>query len=173
MPGPGKLGCRLVHTSRRTQSVIPKLQRIYDVASAFRAAIERVDDRILPVGLQNFPEQCDDEACLYLATALKAQGLGDFTRAATEFMPEHITTTDGLEPFGHVWLEQDDIVVDITGDQFRPSLPPVFVAMSSEWHDALREHLFRFSGDIFTLYPPATQEELRTYQRLSESAFGV
>lgn len=68
-----------------------------------------------------------------LGAYLKEHGLGTFA-----YVLGH--RPDGnhpdRQPFSHAWLRQDDIVVDITADQFDDAPASVIVATDSPWHKA-------------------------------------
>ena len=77
-------------------------------------------------GRRNFPKDCCHHAAALLRLYLFDQGLGLFDKA------------EGRRPDGreHVWVRQNDIVIDITADQFDEGQAKVIVTRHSPWHAA-------------------------------------
>lgn len=107
-------------------SVKRDLETIRTVATRFRAAIEATDFGGHDFNLTNFPKDCCHHAAALLRLYLFDQGLGLFDKA------------EGRRPDGreHVWVRQNDIVIDITADQFDEGQAKVIVTRHSPWHAA-------------------------------------
>ena len=91
---------------------------IRSLSGDFRAAIHRtchVLARLSP-DFRHFPRGSCSSACFLLGRWLTENRHRDF---------DYVSLNDGT--CSHVWLQNDDLVVDITGDQFGPPVPPVFV----------------------------------------------
>lgn len=80
---------------------------ILEAATRFRLAIETTEKSRLSASFRRFPWGSCGDASVLLGKFLKDQGLGDFTLVVGR-------SYDGQ----HAWLEQDDVMVDITADQF-------------------------------------------------------
>ena len=99
------------------------LFRLQDHAARFRGAIESCDKSDLPPTFMDFPRGSCGDASLLLAKFLEESGFGLFNY----FLGEQNENS-------HAWLENGDVVVDITADQF-PDMPDsVVVARNSKWH---------------------------------------
>lgn len=93
----------------------------------FRDAIERADKRHLPITRQDFPRGASGDATLLLAKYRERQGSGRFN-----YM---LGSRNG---HSHSWMQQGDLIVDITADQFPDVAEPVIVARQSSWHAKFR-----------------------------------
>ena len=112
------------------------IQWIHGCASDFRRAIDQLVRRGELRGgllrLAQFPRASCQDASMLLGTYLKDSGLGVFDyvfgwRRADRPLTPVVET--------HGWLEQGDIVVDITADQFtNEAIESVVVSRHSEWH---------------------------------------
>lgn len=125
-------------------------------ASCFRAAIERCERKRLTICMQNFPSGSCGDATPLLGTHFIEKGLGTFMCALG-------SRSDG-SPHGHqshAWLEADDLMVDITADQFPEIDQRVIVTRHSDWHAAFKrdDMLQRHPAD-FRVYDPRTVSEL-------------
>jgi hypothetical protein len=99
-------------------------------AIRFRKEIEKSDPDVLRlIFFGRFPRGCCGDASNLLATYLKEKGLGDFG---------YVLAYRGSAEEGthrqHAWLEQDDLIVDITADQFEDAEQGVIVSVDSAWH---------------------------------------
>lgn len=110
-------------------------ERLYQTAQKFRHAIEDTDISEEVVGregylrMQNFPSSACAEACsilgIYLVENQKIDPLA------------HRTGQIGVQDqwYGsHHWLVHDNIVIDISADQFPIVDEPVIVSHESEFH---------------------------------------
>jgi hypothetical protein len=100
---------------------------IRKLATEFRAAIERCPRAQLPIGFCDFPYGACGDATLILAKYLERNGHTGFVYVL------------GMRDGGsHAWLGRDDLVVDITADQFGDQHQPVIVESGSKWHELFR-----------------------------------
>jgi hypothetical protein len=118
------------------------ITRILGLSAEFRAAIEVTSRPNLPITFENFPRGSCGDAILLLAKFLEENECGSFHYVLGE-----------REERSHAWLEQCDLIVDITGDQFADMPHPVFVKRRSRWHASFngkRQYVADF--DIFDEY---------------------
>jgi hypothetical protein len=101
------------------------------LAAQFRAAIESCPKDLLPIRFARFPFGSCGDTCLLLSKWLEEKGQSGFVYV------EGIRGK-GSNVQSHAWLERDGIVVDITGDQFGPDQPSVYVGPRSPLHNAFR-----------------------------------
>jgi hypothetical protein len=81
-----------------------------------------------PVGLRNFPSgACSDSA------ALLGQLLKDILEIDTQFYSGTKKIKETLT--SHAWLKAGKVFVDITADQFEEIDSPIWVTVTSRWHD--------------------------------------
>lgn len=124
------------------------LPSLYDHAAHFRAAIESCDRSSLPVSFERFPRGACGDATLLLAKFLEESGFGKFNYVLGE-----------RNGSSHAWLENGEVITDITADQF-PDMPhPVFVAGESEWHSSFNGEVLHVA-DI-EIYDEHTRATLR------------
>lgn len=90
----------------------------------FRRAIENCDKNILPASFHSFPTASCGDASIILAHYLKEKGFGEFDYILGKRMEK-----------SHGWLKQNEIVVDITADQFEDNNESVIVTINSKWHN--------------------------------------
>lgn len=105
------------------------MEQLEIFARLFRTAIEQTPRDSLPITLQKFPAGACGDATLLLGHYLKSQGLGDF---------EYVQGQRGEaeDRHSHAWLRQEDILIDITADQFSEIDAPVIVTNDTAWHDS-------------------------------------
>ncbi len=97
------------------------------VALAFRRGFMNADLSNAPGALPHFPDGCCNWGSYMMGHFLKyEQRLKPFEVIGERFAP------DGTDQ--HSWLRVDEIIVDITSDEFPDSEAPVIVGLSSEWH---------------------------------------
>jgi hypothetical protein len=89
----------------------------------FRRAIEKCDKNLLPASFHSFPTGSCGDASIILAHYLKEKGFGKFDYILGERMGK-----------SHGWLKQNEIIIDITADQFVDNNESVIVTINSEWH---------------------------------------
>ena len=91
----------------------------------FRSALERLTTDY--PGLARFPRGSCGDACELLGEYLSDAGLGRWTYKCGWDSEERRRS--------HAWLEQDEIIIDITADQFDDlDAPPTIVSLDREWH---------------------------------------
>lgn len=104
-------------------------QKIERIACAFRRAIELTPKNLLPIGFAEFPLGSCGDTCLILGRHFIESGCGEF---------DYVLGTRGdvsrNTQCSHAWLMHEDIVVDITGDQFSDFGLRVFVGRASAFH---------------------------------------
>lgn len=108
-------------------------KRIETLATQFRKALENCPKEILPVGFEKFPTGSCGDACLLLGRYLRDSGLGDF-----DYVLGEAGAHDDDTWHSHAWLQQGDLIVDITADQFADFDYPVVVTTDSQWHRKYR-----------------------------------
>jgi hypothetical protein len=87
----------------------------------------------MTVTMRDFPNGSCGDASLLLARYLRDNNAGEFQYVLGERgVGEHWTS--------HAWLEQNEIVVDITADQFEGFAIPVLVSISSPFHDEFEKN---------------------------------
>ncbi len=129
--------------------------RIRDLVERFRAAIEECDFKLLPIAFREFPSGSCGDAALILAKYLKENGQEGFVYVCG--------MRDG---HSHAWLQRDDLIVDITGDQFSDNHDPVCVSRGSAWHAEFE--IDRESSSDIDLYTDFTRFNLgAAFDRIS------
>ncbi|BDI33354.1 hypothetical protein CCAX7_54050 [Capsulimonas corticalis] len=103
---------------------------IRSVATSLRKELESGSYDV-STGLSAFPVGACGAAAEILQRRLKAAGMGEFKYICRyRYPPDGRTVT-------HAWLEKDDLIVDITADQFEgEGQDPVIVTRFSPWHAA-------------------------------------
>jgi hypothetical protein len=107
-----------------------ELEAIGFRAKQFCAALERCDRGLLPITFEEFPRGSCGDATLLLAKYLQHSGLGLFNYVCGSI---HEGAERGFQ--SHAWLQREDIIVDITADQFDGVREPVIVTRDHSWHD--------------------------------------
>ena len=89
-----------------------------------RSAFERIDKSNLPITFKNFPRGACGDTCEVLAEILKELGYGKF---------QYVT---GRRENGnsHAWLQQKNLVIDITADQFEEISTPIYIGPLNSWY---------------------------------------
>ena len=85
--------------------------RIRELAKRFREAILKCDRVELPLSLADFPNCSCADASILLGTYFKDNGIDGFNLIKGK-------RGEGKSLETHYWLEKDDMLVDITADQF-------------------------------------------------------
>lgn len=99
-----------------------RVDRLRLVCREFRHAIEACERMRLAEAFEKFPRGSCFAASMILAKYLAGAGFGRFRL---------MTGARGDET--HAWLQNEELIVDITADQFGDS-PAVFVGRTSIWH---------------------------------------
>jgi hypothetical protein len=118
-------------------------------AARFRNAIERCPRNDLPT-LRSFPRgSCGDASIL----------LGEYLHQAGHGQWDYVAGERELDLHSHAWLEHDEMIVDITADQFDDVTEPVIVTSDRSWHRQFSYPEPRHPALIDT-YDPATRTTL-------------
>jgi hypothetical protein len=103
------------------------INKLLIIANKFRSAFEETDLSEAPGFLPGFPEGCCSWASYMIGNYLKYElGLNPI-----EIQAER-DAYDGNDP--HSWIVVNDIIIDITSDEFDDSNEKVIVSSNSEWH---------------------------------------
>lgn len=105
----------------------PDLNIIREYALGFRTAILRCPKESLPVALRQFPKGSCGDASLLLAMYLSTKKLEPL---------QYIVGVKRRQ--SHAWLQLDDIIIDITADQFDESKDAVIVTKDDGWHKTFK-----------------------------------
>ncbi len=109
--------------------------KIKTLSEKFRQAILRCDRSELPYSFDNFPANSCSEASRLLGTYLKDNGFGDFN-----FVKGKRGHGDTLET--HYWLQKDNVIVDITANQFNGIDAVVLITnMDSALHNSFDQEI--------------------------------
>ena len=120
------------------------------LAAEFRNAIIKSQSTTLPYSLQNFPRgACGDASLL----------LGKFYQEMEVGVPQYIC---GINEDGHshAWLQFDNIIIDITIDQFNDVNEQVVVTTNNSWHSKFIPDIEKHPAD-FDEYDTSTRVSLR------------
>lgn len=99
---------------------------VWKIASAVRQAIESCAPTELP--WSSFPRGACGDTSLVLGQVLEDEGFPGFMYICGKKYKD-----DGRET-SHAWLQNGQLIVDITADQFPDVHQPVIVTIDSEWH---------------------------------------
>ncbi len=111
----------------------------------FRLAIEKCKSEFEMLPLRSFPRGSCGDASLLLSEFLLECGHGEFDYMLGE-----------REKRSHAWLQQGNLIVDMTADQFQDQPRQVIVTPESKWHldfKGKRQH-----GANIRLYSVEVQE---------------
>ncbi len=113
-----------------------------------REALERMPQQRRPISLANFPSGSCGDTCLVVGTYLhEVCGLPLFDYVCGERGSQVDNSWTS-----HAWLKKDDLIVDITADQFPDGPGKVIVAEHSLWHQQFETEVPRPAS--LTLYAP-------------------
>jgi len=106
-----------------------EMKRVVEIAWHMRRAIEAVPKNELPLPMSNFPVgACCDASLL----------LGTYLIECREWGFLYVRGERGLQAdkswTSHGWLTRDDLIIDITADQFADAPAAVIVERNSLWH---------------------------------------
>lgn len=104
----------------------------------FRKAIIKYGIKKLPISFHEFPMGSCGDASLLLGKYLDEMGLGKFDYVCGE-----------LGKQSHAWLEKDNIIVDITADQFDGVAEEVVVTDNNDFHKRFEEDFRHLYIDSF------------------------
>jgi hypothetical protein len=137
-----------------------ELAALSAIATRVRQALECASREELLENWTAFPRGTCGDTSLVLCAFLADAGFAGF-----ELVCGERGSHEGGTYSSHAWLQRDQLVVDITADQFMDGPGPVVVADASEWHRGF----YVSSKDIgdFREYPVEQVVKLHTlYHRL-------
>jgi len=129
--------------------------KIREAAVNFRNAIE-LCSASLGVAFNNFPKGSCGDTVLMLGTYLIDMNLGKF-----QYVLGNLGSHKNGTWKSHAWLQSNDLIVDITADQFDERTEKVIVGKETIWHKKLNgkpQHVADFR--IFDLYTKARLENM-------------
>lgn len=103
--------------------------QILKMAKRFRRAIENIPPAARPIGMRSFPQGACGDTALLFGAFLADQSITGFMYVCGE----RGTMSDGNWT-SHAWLQRDQLVVDLTADQFPDAPTAVIVSAPSIWH---------------------------------------
>jgi len=130
--------------------------QITQIATNLRAALEQAQSAEVSIPwLSRFPQNC----CNFTSNLLLLELAGNVAGPLRRLMGT-VCDIKGDEIGNHVWVQADNHVIDIAGDEF--GLPPVVVSDSSDWHASLQDvKPFIERIDLPNGIPDAQLERLR------------
>jgi len=117
------------------------------LATHVRQALANLPENEWPHHWKSFPGGTCSDTSLVLGAFLTDAGFDGFELVSGEGDRRQ----DGICP-SHAWLQREQLVVDITADQFADGPGPVVVTETPEWHRRFRV-MWKDAGD-FRDYPP-------------------
>jgi hypothetical protein len=133
------------------------IDKIRKTAADFRNATE-VCAPSLGITFKSFPSGACGDAVLLLGTYLIEQGLGEF-----QYMLGDYGIRKDNNWSSHAWLQSDNLVVDITADQFPEITEKVIVQDVSKWHIKLNGKPLNVAD--YRIYDPDTVASLGNMYR--------
>lgn len=127
------------------------------VASKVRSFILSTSPCQRPEGLKRFPNAACGDVTLLLGTALN-----DVVGIQFDYVAGRLGTS--IKTISHAWLEFENLIVDITADQFAEIDSPVLITESGSWHkrfDGKPLHIANIS-----VYPNQIQDIENYYKKL-------
>lgn len=100
---------------------------LFDLASRFRAALEKCDKNRLSDCFADFPSGSCGDASLLLSVYFAENGISDVFYVSGELSANGERET-------HAWLECGDYIIDITADQYPEIQSPVIVTSDHTWY---------------------------------------
>ncbi|RJG12512.1 hypothetical protein D3879_04280 [Pseudomonas cavernicola] len=100
------------------------LVAIQKIAEQLRAAIFSVEPAARHASLKNFPHASCGSTSELIGSYLEEKGFGrfEYLHGSREGIPSH------------AWIQQGDLIVDLTADQFPGIDEAVIVSRCSQWH---------------------------------------
>lgn len=120
-----------MHLARdRNARITPmEILQLFEMATNFRRAIESIPPKVRPIGMQRFPNGACGDTALLFGTFLVDHSIPGFKYICGERGSKIDNTWTS-----HAWLQHDDLVVDLTADQFPDASAGVIVSSPSPWH---------------------------------------
>ncbi len=111
--------------------------KIKELAVRFRETILKCDTLELPLSLADFPTGSCADASMLLGTYFKDNSINGFILIKGK-------RGEGSSLETHHWLEKDDMVVDITADQFEDINEEIIITnINSNWHDTFDKEILQ------------------------------
>ena len=107
-----------------------ELQAIEFHSKQFREALEKCPKNLLPIGFRDFPRGSCGDASLLLAKYLQNMKCGMF-----DFVCGEISENDEHGFQTHAWLQRNDLIIDITADQFEEIESSVIITRNRSWYE--------------------------------------
>lgn len=99
------------------------------MAIRFRTAIESIPPEARPIGMRSFPRGACGDTALLFGAFLVDRAIPGFKYICGERGSQANNTWTS-----HAWLQRDDLVIDLTADQFPDAPAGVIVSGPSLWH---------------------------------------
>jgi hypothetical protein len=97
--------------------------------SCFRQAIEIAKENMDLEQFKSFPLGTCSDVSVLLGMILMKNGYGHFHLVCGEI---------GEQDQTHAWLEKNDLIIDITADQFPEIKNKVIISRDSSWHNSFK-----------------------------------
>lgn len=105
---------------------MPDISQLQEYAAAFRARLDASRDQLPQDVCLHFPAGCCGSVSEVLAEALRRDLVVAAAYVCGSRYDENGTST-------HAWIEADNVIIDVTADQF--GQPAVIVTRERTWHD--------------------------------------
>jgi len=109
------------------------IEQVTEIAQKLRSVIETIPHQDLPAGMRKFPKGACGNSAILLGAYFTSCGIKDFIYIQGRRGSRRNDTWAK-----HAWLAREDLVVDITADQFPDAPAPVIVADPSPWHETFK-----------------------------------
>lgn len=104
------------------------LDELRTCANLFRKAILETDACRLPISFAGYPRGACGDASILLGQFLYDKGFGVFDYVS-----------GWRKNQSHAWLEKEEVIIDITADQFFDIEDDVIVTLDKTWHQQFKE----------------------------------
>ena len=122
-------------------------KKLFLETSKFRRAIENCNKSNLPESFHSFPKGSCGDASIILAHYLSEKGFGEFDYVLGVRMEKL-----------HGWLRQNEIIIDITADQFADNDEKVIITLNPKWHNEFKVEK-QHNADL-NIYDESTKSKL-------------
>ena len=130
------------------------------LARSMRRAIEGLPQETLPFHMRDFPRCWCTDASLLLGAFLSDKRFGGF---------ELIRGWRGSQ--SHAWLAKDDLIIDITADQFPDAPLGMLITKPSSWHEQFEVEGCPEPGDFREQCGPGIDNLRILYSQLHPALF--
>jgi len=105
------------------------MNTLYKDIIDFKRTIESINPKERPIGLQAFPKGACSDASFLLGSYLTRLGYGQFNVVCGKrgSVIENTRTS-------HAWLKMNELIIDITCNQFEEVTDEIIVSKTSNWH---------------------------------------